>query len=461
MTLYGMVIFEVSMFCRVFYIGCFLSLVTACASEDVITNEETHTAPTVTKQPSPLPQPVNTSKPATDSSTINSQTKPEVRQPQTITLSTKDFNAWVASFKKEALAQGISESTFNHAFKNITPDMSIIKADRAQPEFIKPVWEYLNSAVSDSRVSMGKKKIIENAADLKAIEQAYNVDYEVVVAIWGMESAYGSFTGNKQVIRSLATLAYEGRREDFAKAQLIAALKIIEHGDVTAKNMLGSWAGAMGQTQFIPTSYLQYAVDFDGDGKRNIWTSNADALASTANYLASFGWQQHIPWGYEVKLPADFDYAQADVSRKKPAQYWASKGVTLVSGESIPTKDLSLLSAIIIPAGARGPAFIAYPNFFTIMRYNNSTSYALAVSLLMDSFKGKAGVMGAWPVDDAPLSKAQRIELQTLLNDRGYSAGVADGIIGANTRRAIREFQIDEGLPADGYASYVLLTKLK
>lgn len=374
---------------------------------------------------------------------------------------TESFADWQSNFRKYALTQGITADTFDTAFKGVTPDEAVVKADYSQPEFTRPVWEYLDSAVSLLRVNNGKKKIIEHATTLTAIQQQYQVDHQVIIAIWGMESGYGSFTGNKQVIRSLATLAYEGRRAKFAKEQLIAALKILQNGDVSPKNMLGSWAGAMGQTQFIPTTYLVHAVDFDNDGHRNIWTSVPDALASTANYLAASNWQYGETWGYQVQLPKKFDYSETDISTKKTVADWVKLGVTLVDGKAIPATEQSLHAAIILPAGARGPAFMVYPNFFAIMKYNNSTSYALAVGLLMDQLKGKKGVIGNWPTEDRPLSRTERIDLQTLLNKQNYDAGEVDGIIGGNTRHAIRSYQQTLGWPADGYPTPALLEKLK
>lgn len=376
--------------------------------------------------------------------------------------SSTSFNQWVTEFRTYALANGISAKTFDNAFAGVTPDPDVIKSDRSQPEFTRPVWEYLNGAVSDLRLKNGFKQITEHQNTLEQIESTYNVDHQVIIAIWGMESGYGHFTGNKKVIRSLATLAYEGRRSKFAKEQLIAALKILENGDIQASEMTGSWAGAMGQTQFIPTTYLALAVDFDGDGHRNIWTSVPDALASTGNYLQRSGWNYKQTWGHEVKLPHNFDYAQTDISTKKTVSNWANLGVTLVDGAPLPQSEHMMSSAIILPAGANGPAFIIYPNFFAILKYNNSTSYALAVSLLSDGFKGKSTkIKTAWPVNDKPLSRTERTELQSLLNQNGYNAGHPDGIIGANTRQAMRAYQKSIGVAADGYPSHELLNRLR
>lgn len=399
---------------------------------------------------------------ATEETVQNTQSL-TIKEEDNITINpNQSFNEWLAEFKNYAITKGINKHVFDEAFYGVTPDAEVVKADRSQPEFTRPIWEYLDVAVSKTRITNGNKKIQEHKTLLNEIEQKYNVDQETVIAIWGMESGYGSFTGNKNVIRSLATLAYEGRRSNFAKEQLIAALKILQNKDVAVKDMKGSWAGAMGQTQFIPTTYLALAVDFDGDGHRNIWTSIPDALASTANYLQTSGWQYKEIWGHEVRLPKNFDYSQTDISTKKLVAEWANRGVTLANGQAIPTPERKLQAAIILPAGANGPAFIVYRNFFAIMKYNNSTSYALAVTLLSDNFKGKKGeIIHSWPISDKPLSRTERKELQSLLNQKGYNAGHADSIIGANTRQAIRDYQKAINVAADGYPSHSLLNQLR
>jgi len=372
---------------------------------------------------------------------------------------TQSFAQWRDGFRAQALAAGISASTFDTAFEGIEPDDSVVTADRSQPEFTRPVWQYLESAVSAARVRNGQDRVLENAQTLQRIDSTYGVEREAVVAIWGMESNFGQQMGSKNVIRSLATLGYEGRRPDFGRDQLIAALQIIQHGDVPANNMIGSWAGAMGQTQFIPTTYNRYAVDFDGDGRRDIWGSSPDALASTANYLKSSGWQHGQSWGFEVHLPQGFDYSQADMDIRKPMSEWLRQGIKVASGNlpSDPQASVSLL----LPAGYRGPALLVTDNFRAILKYNNSTSYALAVGLLADSFKGGGQLIGHWPVEDTPLARAERIELQQLLATHGYQPGTADGIIGANTRQAVRAYQKSIGLPADGYPTLELLTRLR
>lgn len=372
----------------------------------------------------------------------------------------ESFEQWRSRFRTLALGRGISAATFDQAFAGVQPDPAVIAADRSQPEFTKPVWEYLESAVSPLRVRNGKSLLIQQAGLLASLEARYGIEPARLVAFWGMESNYGNNMGNKGVIRSLATLAYEGRRPDFAQDQLIAALGILQHGDVTADRMIGSWAGAMGQTQFIPTTYDQYAVDFDGDGRRDIWGSTADALASTANYLKASGWQDGKPWGYEVRVPANFDYSLADMGVRKSLAEWNALGIQGL-GLPQPAAQPSDSASLLLPAGHRGPAFLVFNNFRTILKYNNSSSYALGVALLSERYRDAGQIAGSWPTDDLPLSRSERVELQQRLAALGLDPGNADGIIGANTRKAIRAYQQSQGWPADGYPNHQLLDKLR
>ena len=370
------------------------------------------------------------------------------------------FTAWVKGFRKEAVAAGVKASVYDRAMSGLNPDPDVIAADRNQPEFSKPVWAYLESALSDKRVANGRAMLRAHEKALSRIEKAYGVDRRIVVAIWGLESAYGQFTGSLPVLRSLATLGYEGRREAFAKSQLIAALKIIQAGDTTPERMLGSWAGAMGQTQFIPTTYLIHAVDFDGDGRRDIWSSAEDALASTAHLLSRSGWKTGESWGYEVKLPSGFDYAQADRSIKRSVAQWRALGVRKADGGALPSRDDKQQAAILLPSGHRGPAFLVLPNFKAILAYNNSTSYALAVGLLSQRFSGGGHIVASWPKEERPLKRTEREALQRALTNAGYDTQGVDGIIGYNTRQAIRRYQKAHGLPADGHPNDRLLRQL-
>ncbi|WP_313516018.1 lytic murein transglycosylase [Pseudomonas sp.] len=368
------------------------------------------------------------------------------------------FEQWRDGFRSQALNAGIRAEVFDRAFSGVTPDQAVIDADRSQPEFTRPVWEYLDGALSAQRVAKGKALIQQNAALLASIEQRYGVEPQALVAVWGMESNFGQIMGSRSVIRSLATLAYEGRRPGFAQSQLIAALQILQHGDVKPERMIGSWAGAMGQTQFIPTTYDTHAVDFDGDGRRDIWDSSADALASTAHYLQASGWRHGQPWGFEVTLPARVDYALADADIRKPLREWQSLGI---APPVLPAQLAEESASLLLPAGHRGPAFLVLSNFRAILKYNNSSSYALAIGLLSERFQGAGKILGEWPRDDLPLSRSERIELQERLSARGYEPGSADSIIGANTRKAIRSFQQSLGWPADGYPSQELLKQLR
>ena len=375
---------------------------------------------------------------------------------------TQTFAEWQAGFRAQALQAGIPAAVFDNAFAGVTPDMAVIRADRSQPEFSRPVWEYIDGALSPLRVRNGQASLIKYADILQRIEARYGVDRQALVAVWGMESNFGQFQGNNSVIRSLATLAYEGRRHAFAQAQLLAALQIIQNGDIQVEQMKGSWAGAMGQTQFIPTVYNAYAVDFDGDGRRDIWNSPGDALASTANYLQSSGWQKGQPWGVEVqRLPSGFDYSLADGSTRKTVAEWLQLGIQLPPSVSLPANVEQLSAALLLPAGYRGPAFLVLDNFRAILKYNNSSSYALAVGLLSERFGGGGVIRGNWPKDELPLSRSQRVDLQTALSAKGYDAGKPDGIIGANTRKAIRAAQQSLGWPADGYPTVKLLESLQ
>ncbi|MCF6444741.1 lytic murein transglycosylase [Nereida sp. MMG024] len=369
------------------------------------------------------------------------------------------FQNWIAAFKRDTARKGISQRTLDRAFDGVTYDAQIIKLDRNQSEFTKTIWEYLDSAASASRVKNGKDAVSKHARSLNAIEARYGVDKEVVAAVWGLESAYGSFKGNTDTIEALATLAFDGRRGAFFEEQLIAALKILENGDVSARGMKGSWAGAMGHTQFMPTSYLDYAVDFTGDGKRDIWSDDpTDALASTAAYLNRFGWVKGQPWGVEVKLPRGFDYTQASRKIKKMPSDWARLGVRDMNGE--PVRDFGNAS-ILLPAGAQGAAFMIFKNFSVIERYNAADAYVIGVGHLSDRLKGKPKIQANWPRSDRALKFSERKELQQRLTAAGFSTQGIDGKIGPNTINAVRAYQRSVGLIPDGYPSLAVLSKLR
>jgi len=369
-----------------------------------------------------------------------------------------DFSRWIADFQRRAAAQGVRSATLHNAFDRVRFQPRVIELDRSQPEFTRQVWDYLDGAVSAQRVAQGKAKLQQYRAETAQAQARYGVPAAVLVAIWGMESNYGGNFGNFSTIDALATLGFEGRRREWASNELLAALKIIDSGDIDRARMTGSWAGAMGHTQFLPSSYLGYAVDADGDGRRDIWGSIADVMASTANYLARSGWQPGQPWGTEVRLPPGFDYERADTALRQSTSQWAAAGVAPLDGQALP--DFAD-GSVIAPAGARGPAFLVGPNFRAVLRYNNSNSYALGVSLLAQRIDGGPGVVGSWPRDLKSLSRTQVRALQTALGERGFDTGTPDGVMGPATRDGVRRYQRGAGLPVDGFPTVELLQQLQ
>ncbi|MEL6379044.1 MAG: lytic murein transglycosylase [Pseudomonadota bacterium] len=371
------------------------------------------------------------------------------------------FAQWLTSFRQTALDAGISAATLDTALTGLKPVPRVFELQDNQPEFAKGPWAYIDSALSEQRVSKGRQKFQDNRIALEVIGNAYSVAPSVMTAIWGLETSYGAVMGNFDTVEVLANFAWKGRRTAFGRSQLLGALKIIDNGYAPRTKLRGSWAGAMGHTQFIPTTYLAYAIDHDQDGQRDIWSTLPDVFASTANYLAASGYNKANPVGVEVVLPAGFDYALTGTTRRALVE-WAAAGV--VAGNAAPLVgryDPNLRGRIIVPAGARGPAFLVFGNFEAILKYNRSTSYALAVMLLSQKIAGTGGdVIQPWPRDDRPLSLAERKQLQQALADRGFDPGPVDGIIGSGTRRALRRWQISAGLPADGYASAKLLSLL-
>lgn len=368
------------------------------------------------------------------------------------------FDQWLADFRRDALAQGIRAATLDRAFANVKLSDRVVELDRSQPEFNRQVWQYLDTAVSDDRVRDGRAKSAANAAILAKVSRSSGVPAEILVAFWGIETDYGVAPGNFSVINSLTTLAYEGRRAKYFRDELIAALRILEAGDVPPERMTGSWAGAMGQTQFMPTIFLKYAVDEDHDGKRNIWTSSADVFASTALFVLGNGWRPGESWGGEVTLPADFPFDQAELTVTKPVSEWARMGVRSFDGTPLSGTDSA---SILTLAGKAGPAFLVRENYRAIMRYNPSTSYALAVAVLSDRLAGRPGIRGGWPRSERALTGDERRELQQRLTDRGYTPGTVDGIVGAQTRDAVRRFQKEVGEVPDGFATVALLERLR
>ncbi|TNE63434.1 MAG: lytic murein transglycosylase [Rhodobacteraceae bacterium] len=369
------------------------------------------------------------------------------------------FETWIENFKTRARREGISETTLNEAFRGVRYNSDVIAKDRYQSEFTKQIWDYLDSAASPTRVSNGQKAMRQHAKTLDAIERRFGVDKYVVAAIWGVESAYGATRGDINVIEAMATLAYDGRRGKFFEQQLIAALKILQKGDTHARNMKGSWAGAMGHTQFIPTSFEAFAVDGDGDGRRDIWSNDpTDALASTAAYLARHGWNKGQPWGVEVRLPRGFDYTSARRDNMRAPGDWAALGVVGVDGRPVPNYGRA---SILLPAGAQGAAFMIFDNFAVLERYNKADAYVIGVGHLSDRLKGGAEIQATWPRGYAPLSFKEKQQMQRILKRKGFLDDKVDGIIGPNTINAIRAYQTSVGVTPDGYPSQEFLKLLR
>ncbi len=369
-----------------------------------------------------------------------------------------DLQAFIASFRSQAMAEGITAEVYDRAMTGLTPNERVVRALNTQPEFTRPIWKYIEGAVSQRRLDGGREQLAANTALFDGLESEYGVPREVLTAVWALESNFGQIKGNYNLFQALATLAYDGRRQNFGRSQLIAALKISQQEGIDPSQMTGSWAGAFGHTQFIPTTFLAYAVDGDGDGVRDLWNSHADALASAASYLERSGWSSDRDWGTEVRLPEGFNYALANADVRRSISAWSAAGVRRITDEAMPASDVQ--AEIILPAGAAGPAFLITGNFEAIMRYNPATSYALAISYLSDGLRGRPGIFGAWPYGEDQLSLRQRVTIQEGLEDLGYPTGGADGIIGPNTRQAIRDYQTARGLTADGFPSAGLLTRI-
>ncbi len=376
------------------------------------------------------------------------------------TASDKRFRQWVERLWPRARRKGVSRRTFNAAFRGVRPDPEVIRSAHYQPEFVRPIWDYMASATSDKRIETGRLMLRRHKNLLDRLERRYKVDRHVIIAIWGMESNYGLHLGEKNIIQSLATLAYrDRRRRRFGRQQLLSALRILQRGDISARAMKGSWAGAMGHTQFIPTTYSAYAVDFDGDGKRDIWNSTSDALASTANYLHKSRWRGGETWGYEVKLPKKFKSARTRLKRRKKLSYWKKLGFKRVNGKAFPR--LSDKAALYLPAGRNGPVFLVLNNFRSILRYNNAATYALAVGHLSDRLRGFGRFATKWPTKHKPLARDERLELQKLLTAKGFDTGGTDGVIGNQTLQAVRKYQKSRGLKVDGWPSARVLKTLR
>ncbi len=358
------------------------------------------------------------------------------------------FRDCVAGLGERAAAAGVDGDLIARVLPSLSPLERVIALDRSQPEFVQTFPAYLEARVTDSRVDKGRALLERHGAFLEALLDRYGVPPRYLVAFWGLETNYGGYLGEVPTLDSLATLACDERRSEFFAGEFVNALQLVEREALPVEQLVGSWAGAVGHTQFMPSSYLRYAVDGDGDGHIDLWQSEHDALASGANFLRSLGWEPGLRWGRQVALPAGFAYEQAGLGKAQSLRAWAAAGVTRVDGAPLPALDLE--AALLLPAGHRGPAFLVYDNFRVVMRWNASQSYALAVGLLADRLAG-AQPLHLPPALSAPLRKADIVDAQQALNALGLDAGTADGIIGSRTRDALRAFQLDAGLPADGY----------
>lgn len=368
------------------------------------------------------------------------------------------LTACMADLRPAAAAAGVNADTWRRHTAGLLSDPVVIERLNFQPEFRIPVWDYLAALVDDERVADGQARLAAQAEVLRAVEQRHGVDPATVVAVWGVESNFGQGLGGLPILRSLATLSCEGRRQAYFRTEFFAALRIVQAGHFPAERFNGSWAGAFGHTQFMPSTFERLAVDFDGDGRADLFDSTADALASTANFLQRAGWRPGVPWGFEVRLPAGFSTAGEGRRTKRPGSDWRARGLQRVDGQPIPD-ELSL--GLMTPAGPQGPAFLVSRNFDALYSYNAAESYGLAIAHLADRLRGGGAFATPWPTDDPGLSRAERRELQTLLAARGHDIGAIDGLLGERTRAAVRVEQARLGLTTDGRAGQRLLRALR
>jgi len=372
---------------------------------------------------------------------------------------TADFHDCLARLWPLAARRGIARAHYVTWTQSLAPDARVLELMDNQPEFTRPIWDYLDLLVNDARIEKGRALLARYRATFDAVERAYGVDRAILAAIWGVESDYGTRIGERPVLRSTATLACFGRRQNYFRGEFLAALEILEHGDVRPERLVGSWAGAFGPTQFMPTSFRRYAVDFDHDGRRDVVDSIPDAIASTANNLRRDGWIRGQNWGYEVVVPADFDFMLADGQRRMAIAQWRRLGLVRAGGRTFPRPDDEAF--LLVPAGVQGPAFLMLHNFRVIMKYNPAEAYALAIGHLADRLRGGGPFVQPWPRYERALSRAERLELQQRLARRGYDVGAFDGDLGVRTRAAVRDFQAEIGRVPDGFATVGLLERLR
>lgn len=367
------------------------------------------------------------------------------------------FREFVDALWPLAEGRGVSRATFDNAFAGVAFDPKVVASAESQPEFVRPIWDYVTYAVSADRVERGRDRARSESLWLARAKETFGVDDAVLLGVWGLETDFGGFVGSNNIIQALASLAFIRFQGDYFRDELLSALAVLEEGDIAPSLMRGSWAGAMGQTQFMPSSYLAYAVAFQRHDRRDIWTSEADAIGSTANYLAKHGWTKGLPWGFEVRLPAKFALTTADSSSPAPFSSFAARGVVRADGSPLPESGEGRL---LILAGLNGPVFLVTGNFDVIKTYNNSTAYALSVGLLGDAINGGTGLVARWPIHDRPLTSAQIQRLQVKLKKMGYDVGEVDGKIGDTLRSAVCAFQERNGLTPDGYASQALFSRV-
>ena len=370
----------------------------------------------------------------------------------------EDFSSWLEDFRQEARTKGISEATLHAALDDLQPIPRVIELDRKQPEFTQTFWRYLDARVTEDRVERGRMLRELHTELLDSIAREYGVQPRFLVAFWGLETNFGDYLGSFPVIGSLATLAHDPRRSDFFRTELLAALSIIDEGHIPVNEMVGSWAGAMGQPQFMPSTFVRFAVDGDGDGRRDIWHSLPDVFASAANFLSKSGWQGDRNWGREVKLPPDFALELAGLEVEKSLVAWQVLGVRKINGDDLPRVNIK--ASVVLPAGHAGPAFLVYNNYRTTLQWNRSDLYAIAVGHLADRIAGKEALATARPVSEQRLSRNQVEKIQELLTAQGFDPGPIDGVVGSQTRQAIKEFQRMAKLPADGHPTPELLEEL-
>ncbi|WP_394661147.1 lytic murein transglycosylase [uncultured Acinetobacter sp.] len=390
---------------------------------------------------------------------VNGSTTNKPVMTTAVTPQNDNFQRCLANLRSQAIASGVSESTYDQYTQNLTPDYSVIDKLNYQPEFSTPIWDYLSGLVDNERVDAGKQKLAQYRDVLNRASQVYGVPVETIVAVWGVESNYGDISGKYPLLQALGTLSCEGRRQSYFRGEFFTTLRILQRGDLRLDQLKGSWAGAFGHTQFMPSTYDRLAVDFDGDGRRDLVSSVPDALASTANFLKQAGWQTGMPWGFEVQLPAGMSVSGEGRRNKRPLSYWLAQGLTRADGTALIQGNLSsnTPAGLMLPAGATGPAFLVFKNFDAIYSYNAAESYGLAIAHLSDRLQGAGPFLTAWPTDDPGTSRAERREIQQFLLQRGYDIGAVDGLIGDKSRQAIQQEQTRLGLNPTGRAGQQIL----